>query len=113
MPVMGRHSVMLSPDSVRRVTPPTTIMAKTKVEENKSHRPTAGGESTGSGDVGGAVLFAEKNRASNVSKAGMTRCPARAEVHLGDTRCFPRKGSNGREVKPIMVDLVFKTLAFA
>jgi hypothetical protein len=47
-PVMGRHSVMLSPDSVSRVTPPTTMTAMTRVEESKSQLPTAGGESTGS-----------------------------------------------------------------
>lgn len=51
MPVMGFHSVMLSPDSVRRVTPPTTITAKTIADENKSQRPTAGGASTGNCDV--------------------------------------------------------------
>ena len=47
-PVTGRHSVMLRPDSVRRVTPPTTMTAMTRVEESMSHFPTAGGESTGS-----------------------------------------------------------------
>ena len=51
IPVMGRHSVMLRPDSVRRVTPPTTMTAKTNAEETKSHRPTTGGASTGSEDV--------------------------------------------------------------
>ena len=48
-PVMGRHSVMLNPDSVRRVTPPTTMTAKTSVEERKSQFATAGVESTGRG----------------------------------------------------------------
>lgn len=47
MPVMGRHSVMLRPDSVRRVTPPTTMTAKTNVEEKRSQPPTAGGANTG------------------------------------------------------------------
>lgn len=42
MPVIGRHSVMLRPDSVRRVTPPTTITAKTSVDERRSQRPTPG-----------------------------------------------------------------------
>jgi hypothetical protein len=46
-PVIGRHSVMLNPDSVRRVTPPTTMTAKTRVEERKSQFATAGVESTG------------------------------------------------------------------
>jgi hypothetical protein len=63
---MGRHSVMLSPDSVRRVTPPTTITAMTRVEESKSQFPTAGGESTGSCCASGccqcALPFEEKKR---------------------------------------------------
>ena len=41
-PVIGRHSVMLRPDSVRRVTPPTTITAKTSVDERRSQCPTPG-----------------------------------------------------------------------
>lgn len=45
--MIGRHSVMLKPDSVRRVTPPTTMIAKTSVEENKSQPPTAGGANIG------------------------------------------------------------------
>ena len=45
---MGRHSVMLRPDSVRRVTPPTTMTAMTRTEESISQFPTAGGDSTGS-----------------------------------------------------------------
>ena len=60
---MGRHSVMLSPDSVRRVTPPTTMTAMTRVEESKSQFPTAGGESTGRW-VAGSVPFDEKKRGS-------------------------------------------------
>lgn len=48
-PVMGFHSVMLSPDSVRRVTPPTTMIARTSVAEAISHPPTAGGERIGRG----------------------------------------------------------------
>jgi hypothetical protein len=62
-PVIGRHSVMLSPDSVRRVTPPTTMTAMTRVEENKSQFPTAGGESTGSW-AASSVSFDEKKRCS-------------------------------------------------
>jgi hypothetical protein len=49
MPVMGFHSVMLNPDSVRRVTPPTTMMPKTRPDDASSQRPTAGGASFGSG----------------------------------------------------------------
>ena len=40
--MIGRHSVMLRPDSVRRVTPPTTMTAKTSVDERRSQRPTPG-----------------------------------------------------------------------
>ena len=63
-PVMGRHSVMLNPDSVRRVMPPTTMTAKTRVEERKSQFATAGVESTGSCASGCqcASLFDEKKR---------------------------------------------------
>lgn len=47
MPAMGRHSVMLRPDSVRRVTPPTTMTVKTNADDKRSQRPTAGGANTG------------------------------------------------------------------
>ena len=57
--MIGLHSVMLKPDSVRRVTPPTTITANTKADEKSNQRPTASGGSTGSGAVG---EFTEKNR---------------------------------------------------
>jgi len=60
MPVMGCHSVMLNPDSVRRVMPPTTMMANTSVEDKSSQRPTAGGDRTGS--LGRGSLFVEKKR---------------------------------------------------
>ena len=42
MPVTGRHSVMLKPDSVKRVTPPTTMTPSTKIDESSNHLPTAG-----------------------------------------------------------------------
>jgi len=66
MPVMGRHSVILRPDSVRRVTPPTTITAKTNADEKRSQRPTDGGDSTGKGGDGAAncPLLPEKKRGS-------------------------------------------------
>lgn len=47
VPVIGRHSTMLSPDSVRRVTPPTTTIANTSDAETKSHLVTAGPERGG------------------------------------------------------------------
>lgn len=49
IPETGFHSVMLRPDSVRRVTPPTTTMPNTKAEENMSQYPTEGRESGGRG----------------------------------------------------------------
>ena len=63
---MGRHSVILKPDSVRRVTPPTTITANTNADEIRSHRPTDGGERMGKGTVGAAncAPLAEKKRGS-------------------------------------------------
>jgi hypothetical protein len=42
MPVTGRHSVILNPDSVKRVTPPTTMTPSTKRDETSNHLPTAG-----------------------------------------------------------------------
>lgn len=50
-PVIGFHSVILKPDSVRRVTPPTTIIASTSVADAISHPPTAGEGRTGRGAV--------------------------------------------------------------
>ena len=68
IPATGRHSVILRPDSVNRVTPPTTITAKTKAEEVRSHIATGGGESTGSSAASTEAEEAldEKNRGSNV-----------------------------------------------
>ena len=63
--MIERHSVMLNPDSVRRVTPPTTMTAKTRVEERKSQFATAGVESTGRSCASGcqcAPPFDEKKR---------------------------------------------------
>lgn len=75
---MGCHSTMLSPDSVRRVTPPTTMTAKTSAEENKSQYETDGGVRTGSVSAEDAseeetasacertwAALEEKNRGSN------------------------------------------------
>ena len=61
MPAIGFHSVMLKPDSVRRVTPPTTITAKTNPADPINHPPTPGDDSTGSW---AALTFEEKNRGS-------------------------------------------------
>jgi hypothetical protein len=62
VPETGLHSVMLKPDSVRRVTPPTTITAKTSPADPSNHPPTPGDDSTGSWVT---LAFAEKNRGSN------------------------------------------------
>jgi hypothetical protein len=59
---MGLHSVMLKPDSVRRVIPPTTMMAKTRVDDTMSHIPTGRGGNTGSGSSAAGLLLAEKKR---------------------------------------------------
>src|SRR6266404_3033093 len=70
-PVMGRHSVMLSPDSVSRVTPPTTITAMTSTDESMSQFPTAGGENTGSPAEGSAVVpLDEEKRSSSADVEG-------------------------------------------
>jgi len=58
---------MLNPDSVRRVTPPTTMTPKTRVEQRKSQFATAGVESTGSWASGSqcALPFDEKKRSGS------------------------------------------------
>lgn len=43
--------MILKPDSVSRVTPPTTTIPKTKAEQRKSQFDTAGEESLGRGAV--------------------------------------------------------------
>jgi len=48
---------MLRPDSVRRVTPPTTMTAKTSVDERRSQRPTPGGGRIGA-EVKGSTFGA-------------------------------------------------------
>lgn len=72
IPDTGRHSVMLRPDSVKRVTPPTTITANTRVEDASSHIATGGGESTGNSAAEGKAEDAleEKNRGSKVGLLG-------------------------------------------
>ena len=62
---MGRHSVMLRPDSVRRVTPPTTMTPKTRREEKMSQPATGGGDRTGRAAAAACVAFLEKKRGSN------------------------------------------------
>jgi len=65
MPVIGFHSVMLKPDSVRRVTPPTTITAKTNPADPINHPPTPGEDRIGNWSVSWVALaLEEKNRGS-------------------------------------------------
>lgn len=60
----GLHSVILSPDSVSRVSPPTTMIENVRNEHRYSHFTTAGVEScggggadvVGGGDARGAVV---------------------------------------------------------
>jgi hypothetical protein len=70
IPVIGRHSVMLKPDSVRRVTPPTTITAKTKVDDKRSHRPTEGGGNTEGSTGGECEPLVDKGRPCRTCKGG-------------------------------------------
>ena len=47
----GRHSVMLRPDSVRRVKPPKTTIPKTLPAERRSHIATERWETSGHDEV--------------------------------------------------------------
>ncbi len=77
---MGFHSVMLKPDSVRRVTPPTTMTANTSTADPSSQPPTEGGDSTGSSFAGTSAAFEEKKRGSNARRGAAAR---RARFLLG------------------------------
>jgi hypothetical protein len=52
---MGFHSVIDSPDSVRRVIPPTTTIAKTKAATPISQLINAAGRAAGISDAGCAL----------------------------------------------------------
>ena len=43
VPTIGCHSVIDNPECVRRVTPPTTIMANTSAQHSNNHAATARG----------------------------------------------------------------------
>lgn len=65
IPATGFHSVILRPDSVKRVTPPTTMIAKTSVEDASNHKPTDLGGSIGKiSESPDCDLLVEKNRFS-------------------------------------------------
>lgn len=61
----GSHSVILSPDSVNRVTPPTTTMKNTRPEEMYNHLATAGVVRIGSASlrVSECVLLSSEEKA--------------------------------------------------
>lgn len=95
IPVTGRHSVMLSPDSVSRVTPPTMMTAKTNADEKRSQLPTAGGANTGSLEsfaLGWAVSVDKKREAGN-RRALSPSTPVRA-VRNEDRERQERKGNS-------------------
>ena len=88
-PDTGRHSVILKPDSVNRVTPPTTMTAKTRAEEPSSHIATEGGDSTGSplGNRRAPDALVEKKRGSNGRPLSVPESSLRCPV----TRIVPLK----------------------
>ena len=64
-PETGFHSVILRPDSVSRVTPPTTMTAYMSAVVPKSQKPTEGGVRIGNSLNSAVLEFAEKNREFN------------------------------------------------
>lgn len=86
IPETGRHSVILRPDSVRRVTPPTTMTAKTIAEDARSHIPTGGGDSTGSSATAWAdwAEFDEKKRGSNGRLTDASPESGRLPAHMAE-----------------------------
>ena len=72
-PATGFHSVMLNPDSVSLVTPPTTMTPNANMEHTISQRPTEGGDKTGSSadwsTAAWKVEFEEKKRGCNLRPA--------------------------------------------
>ena len=56
MPAIGFHSVIDNPDSVRRVIPPTTTIAKTKAATPISQLIKAAGRAAGVLDAGCEVI---------------------------------------------------------
>ncbi len=91
VPTIGCHSVIDSPEWVRRVTPPTTIIAKTSRQQARSQTATArsalpGVAVTRERDAGNAVLIGEPDSDTGV------RCPSR-------WRSLPRpSGTRGRRI---------------
>ena len=55
VPTIGCHSVMDSPECVRRVMPPTTIMANTSAQQARSQAATARGRALAWEAAGGAA----------------------------------------------------------
>jgi hypothetical protein len=75
MPVIGSHSVILSPDSVSLVKPPTMMMKKTMPEHAKSQVETLAGASRG-GRV--ASVAASTSATFPIGAASVDACLGRA-----------------------------------
>lgn len=65
IPVIGCHSVILRPDSVRRVRPPMTRIPSTKPEHDSSHI----GKDFGTVDIGAEEAICEMFRVGEEKKA--------------------------------------------
>ncbi|CAK5275786.1 unnamed protein product [Mycena citricolor] len=101
-PVMGFHSVILNPDSVKRVTPPTTTTANTSTDETMSHMPT---ETGGGGAVPGVAASIVASVTVDVFCPGTVRgIPSSAvsfDVCLDASRVTHRR--TGRREIPVLV----------
>src|SRR6478736_6173091 len=86
IPRIGFHSVIESPDSVRRVTPPTTTIAKTKKATKRSERPSA----RGCGD--------DETGRANMMKGPMALRPRRFNFGPVQTKEPQQKASTGDEL---------------
>ena len=81
MPVTGAHSVIESPDSVRRVTPPITTMRSTMIAQAMSHRRIAvrrAGWSSGNGTAAAVTTSLSSQvgrKLATVPAAGTHRRP--------------------------------------
>lgn len=71
-PVKGFHSVMLRPDSVRRVTPPTTMIPKTRALHPRSQLDTAGVDNVGRASIDSAAFAEEASSAGTDNDGDLT-----------------------------------------
>lgn len=72
VPTIGCHSTIESPEWVRRVTPPTTTIAKTRAQQTSSHAATAR-RLVGAGGADAACPCSESEDSLAMSSA-MMRC---------------------------------------